>query len=70
MRKCKTCKWWRKPSWSESDWGSCALTESDMGTPVYRHSKAHAFDTDEYYSILKTHKDFGCVQWEPQGEDA
>lgn len=66
--RCEKCKWW-----DESDpgieWRSCQLTEITEGRRHHPSSLALArgegYDyEDEEIAWLKTHRTFGCVQWE------
>lgn len=71
--RCRNCKWWKAPNWQTTDegdddvWKNCVLTESDGNSPKNRaDTLAYGTDGESYYAILRTHRDFGCVQWEPK----
>lgn len=74
MNRCKTCKHWEKfaaggdemdTSRNHKLMGLCVL--ASMKNDGYEHAKdslAIAEDGSFYSAILRTHEDFGCVQWE------
>ena len=58
---CKDCKWWSKEHYkSSADTGVCERDEED-GVGY------EAVDEYNYYDcFLRTHEDFGCIQFEPK----
>lgn len=80
MNRCKDCKWWQFNPNHDEIWGSCKLTQRAepnqwnlqkcathewMGEYNIPKSRlAWAMDHEDYQAILRTHPDFGCVQWE------
>ena len=65
-RRCENCKFWAdllEASGSAKEWGRCDLGESRYGQPIYPTSMAYAYTEQGDRAELKTHRDFGCLQW-------
>ena len=74
---CKDCKQWRKDESrgsayvgmfapKQEGWRYCALTE--YGEEA--RGKAIALDNEDYFAVLHTAPDFGCVQWASKNEES
>lgn len=68
MPRCSTCRWWQT-SGDDRNWlprsdgrGHCMIADGMQGRPVESSSLAYADDGD-YFAVLVTAPDFGCVQW-------
>ena len=59
---CRDCKHWKPDS---DEQGQCEMARRRTGKPVHPDSKMHARDDDNWFAVLDTRADFGCVMWEP-----
>lgn len=68
-KRCKTCKWWRYIGYPNRPPGDCDLTRTDDFVRLHPASLAVSdYDGESGCGALMTFPDFGCVQWEAQGE--
>lgn len=70
---CKKCKWWNRSGFynPRPDWGTCGRTKwpyegSEVPEEVKTSLCEPTSDDTVYDRWLQTHRDFGCVQWEPE----
>lgn len=67
VRRCRTCRWWRKhkqPEQGTVGRGLCELARSLDMEPVHPDSLAVALDEENLKATLETDPEFGCVQWQ------
>jgi hypothetical protein len=62
-KRCKNCRHWQGESWFSGEKKLCLLTEKSA-TYEWSHYESLAQVSADYYGILATSPEFGCVQWE------
>ena len=63
MPRCKNCAKWKRDDNDKAGWGYCASGASSKGEPNDANTLVYAIDHEEYWAFLKTHAEFGCVQF-------
>ena len=77
MIRCKDCKYWDKSGdkrlWSGSvdDTRACLFIRFPVKNQAIRLQSQIAFveDTYEYWAVLSTKADFGCVEGQPKDDE-